>query len=83
MITIEAFILARSSLPKDGTHSMDEHLVSMTMYVAGLEAKLHVVEVVEETLIEETTESVVVSDTDNGIEVSSLSDVIIVNEEGI
>lgn len=63
MSTIEEFVLLRSSLPKDGTHTMEDHLKAMTMYVYGLESKFKLLDGSEELVIDSTVESVRVADT--------------------
>ena len=39
-MTIGEFVLARSYLPKNGTHTMDEHVMAMLMTMSGTCSKL-------------------------------------------
>ena len=59
-MTIEQYILERSYLPKNGTFTLENHVMAMLMTVHGVCTSLEIADEVEEIEISDTTESVVI-----------------------
>jgi len=72
-MTLEEFILTRSYLPKNGTHTMEEHVMAMTMYVYGIETRLSLREHAEHIVVEDKVDSIVVSEETEYVESSNVT----------
>lgn len=61
-MTLEEAILARSYLPQNGTHTLQEHILAMLMEVQGTEVKIDITELEETVVIDSNEDSVLIDD---------------------
>ena len=80
-MTIEEFVLAKSYLPKNGTHTMGEHVMAMLMTMSGTCKKLVVDDVPELLKVSNKKDKIEIKDIANKVEVLDKFDIIVVKDE--
>lgn len=80
-MTIEEFVLAKSYLPKNGTHTMGEHVMAMLMTMSGTCNKLVVDDVPELLKVDNKKDKIEIKDIANKVEVLDKFDIIVVKDE--
>ena len=80
-MTIGEFVLARSYLPKNGTHTMAEHVMAMLMTMSGTCSKLVVDDLPELVKVNNSKEKIEIKDTSSKVEVLDKFDIIVVKDE--
>ncbi len=80
-MTIEEFVLAKSYLPKNGTHTMGEHVMAMLMTMSGTCKKLVVDDVPELLKVDNKKDKIEIKDIANKVEVLDKFDIIVVKDE--
>ena len=80
-MTIESVILARSYLPKNGTHTMGEHVMAMLMTMSGTCSKLVVDDLPELVKVNNSKEKIEIKDMSSKVEVLDKFDIIVVKDE--
>ena len=80
-MTIEEFVLARSYLPKNGTHTMGEHVRAMLMTMSGTCSKLVVNDVPELIKVNNSKDKIEIKDRSSKVEVLDKFDIIVVKDE--
>ena len=80
-MTIGEFVLARSCLPKNGTHTMDEHVMAMLMTMSGTCSKLVVNDMPELVKVSNSKDEIEVKDMSSKVEVLDKFDIIVVKDE--
>ena len=80
-MTIGEFVLARSYLPKNGTHTMDEHVMAMLMTMSGTCSKLVVDDLPELVKVNNSKEKIEIKDKSSKVEVLDKFDIIVVKDE--
>ena len=80
-MTIGEFVLSRSYLPKNGTHTMDEHVMAMLMTMSGTCSKLVVNDMPELININNSKDKIEIKDMSSKVEVLDKFDIIVVKDE--
>ena len=80
-MTIGEFVLARSYLPKNGIHTMDEHVMAMLMTMSGTCSKLVVDDLPELININTSKDKIEIKDMSSKVEVLDKFDIIVVKDE--
>ena len=80
-MTIGEFVLARSYLPKNGTHTMDEHVMAMLMTMSGTCSKLVVNDMPELVKVNNSKDEIEIKDRSSKVEVLDKFDIIVVKDE--
>ena len=80
-MTIGEFVLARSYLPKNGTHTMAEHVMAMLMTMSGTCSKLVVNDMPELLKVNNSKDEIEVKDTASKVEILDKFDIIVVKDE--
>ena len=80
-MTIGEFVLDRSYLPKNGTHTMAEHVMAMLMTMSGTCSKLVVNDLPELVKVNNSKEKIEIKDMSSKVEVLDKFDIIVVKDE--
>ena len=80
-MTIGEFVLARSYLPKNGTHTMVEHVMAMLMTISGTCKKLVVDDLPELLEVNNKKDRIEIKDMSSKVEVLDKFDIIVVKDE--
>ena len=78
---IEEFVLAKSYLPKNGTHTMVEHVMAMLMTISGTCSKLVVDDLPELLEVNNKKDRIEIKDSSSKVEVLDKFDIIVVKDE--
>ena len=80
-MTIGEFVLARKKKKKNGTHTMDEHVMAMLMTMSGTCKKLVVDDVPELVKVNNSKDKIEIKDMSSKVEVLDKFDIIVVKDE--